>query len=154
MGKRGPAPQPKAHAIAKGVYRPSRHEDEIADSGLQFLTSTPAPIGHLNEIGLRVWNEICESALTTRGWIAKIDLPLLEAYCYNVQMMYEFREIPKIEETKQGRALSPEYRIFRDSEKMIKEIGVQFGIGPSSRTRIKLEKPEDVDEFTKFQFED
>lgn len=154
MGRRGPVNQPKAHAIAKGVFRADRHEDEIGVGGLQFLTDRPEPVSDLDEIGMSVWKKVCDQALITRGWIAETDLPLLESYCYNVQKMYELREVPWIEETKQGRRVSAEYQIYRDCEKMAKAVGDVFGLNPSARTRIKLEKPEDVDEFAKFQFED
>lgn len=154
MGKRGPTPQPKALAVAKGVYQPVRHEDQIGADGLEFITSIPEPISEFNEIGARIWHGVCSRALNIKGWIAYTDLPLLESYCFNVQKMYELREVPWVEETEQGRRVSAEYQIYRDSEKMAKAVGDLFGLNPSARTRIKLEKPEDVDEFAKFQFQD
>ena len=142
------APQPKALAVAKGLYRPSRHEDQIADTGLEFLTSIPEPISELDEAGLRIWNGVCTAALKSEGWIAYTDLPLLDSYCYNCQTYYRMRKADHIAEQKQGRLTTAEYKIMRESEKVMISLAARFGLDPSSRTRIKLKSPDEIDEFT------
>ena len=151
-GKRvgsGPKPQPKAVAKAKGLYRPSRHDNVITDSmKLTFVEDEfPLPPEDLNEVECKYWTAAIGEAAKVSGWIGHVDLFMFKRWCVNCALLDELdeecRSAPKIEINAAGnRVQNPVFKMRETTEKTFIKLCSEFGFSPSSRTSIKLEQKE------------
>lgn len=146
MGKRGIKPQPKAIAVQKGLYRPSRHDDPIGDSEkLPFVHNTlPAPPDELDDFGKKTWNDILADAQKLYGYISFIDLKQFKEYCRTyslVELLYAGGDVITAD--------AQTWRRYESATKRLDRLAASFGFTPGDRTRIKLEQKETktVDEF-------
>lgn len=149
MGNRGPKPQPKAIAVSKGLYRPSRHEDQIADAGVKMdwvYKTLPSAPEYLDDYAKEVWKQQLSEAQKVFGYIGFIDLRLFAEYCYVAAEMETLKNesVERIYTDDNGvRRLNPMYLELNKLRKDFLRLSQEFGFSPSSRTRIKLENPQE-----------
>lgn len=138
--------QPIEIAKAKGTLRPSRYpsaEESIIIP--ECFDGIPRPPESLGETGKEVWTELLKQLLPIPGLVAPVDLRLLEQYCWHIQKMQEF----DLNITVNGNFINyngktipnPALSEYRQSEKAVRDIGVLFGLNPSSRSTIRIIKP-------------
>ncbi len=141
---------PKAIAIEKGVYRPYRYEDKVADSGaLAFVygDEIPIPPKKMPRVAKKKWIEKLMHAKQLYGYISFLDLDILEEYCYCYAEVVDFRT-QKISPT------DPLFKIFDEKRKYLVFLAREFGWTPSSRKNVELvqaldeKKTDDYSEFT------
>ena len=159
MGLRGPITQPAAIAKEKGLYRPSRHEDDISNKAVNsevFVTEDKkiSPPKHLDKAAKAIWRYQMKYAATLPGYISLLDIPLFTQYC----VLYG--EITYFNENKPGRIttnfsgtpmINPEFTLYLKCLAEFRAICREFGFTPSARVKLPLvEVEEGVDEFAEF----
>ena len=140
---------PKAIAKQKGYYRPSRHEDQIADiNGLDWLEQDhiPQAPADLTEEAKRLWNYQLTQAANLEGYISAIDLLLFKEYCFLYGEMREIEElIPNRLIIEKGvRRIHPLYTEMQKLRKDFITMGNLFGFSPVSRAKLKLSKVQEI----------
>ena len=154
MGKRGPTPQPKAIAEQKGLYRPSRHEDQIAEiNSLRWVyNELPMPPDDLGPVASEVWTSILADAQKIKGYISTIDLRLFKEYCYLYgEMEFLKGETDGVRTYKDDNGVVRVNPLYTELNKIRKDfirLSQEFGFSPSARTRIKLasEREEEIED--------
>ena len=139
MGKRGPAKQPAALAVAKGETRPSRVNLEAPTPP----PTRPSPPEYLDVDALGVWHRLAPS-LEARGILTVWDTDAFGAYCTAV--VHHRRAV--LEVNKAGVMLGrgttrhkhPALQVVRDQAALIITLGGRFGLTPSDRSGIRLEE--------------
>ena len=136
MGKRGPAPKPRALKLLQGTFRPDR------DAGMPDpapITATPKPPANLTTIAKREWRRVC-GQLIELGVLTELDLAALEGYCSAYGRAVEAdRGLKKHGLTMlspQGYIARPEVAISRTAWAEARRFAQEFGITPASRTRV------------------
>lgn len=116
----------------------------------------PSCPNHLTGVAKQEWNRVTKE-LAKLGLITNIDRAALAAYCtaYQdyVRAENELKKGGQVIFTEKGGAYQNPWVGIKNSaiEKMIK-IGVEFGLTPSSRVRLQVEKPNEEDEMAGFLF--
>ena len=151
-------PNPKKPTAIKkkeGTYRKDRDGSTDKELGLSFLKTIPEPPKHLGKIAAIRWIEIVSEVSKVGGYVAKIDLAVLERYC----MLWEhWRELAKeIQENgsvreahKEGSEREftrPQWKMWMDASKELGRIEREFGFTPGARSSLRLvqnaQKPDD-----------
>jgi P27 family predicted phage terminase small subunit len=145
-----PTPKPTALKKLQGTYRPDRAaRDEMQPSQLDTLPAAP---DELNARGQQAWYTAA-TELQQLGMLHAVDLPLLQAYCREVQRMHEADYYVRTQGTvlKGKNKVGSEYYlknpwlgIYNDALAQANRLAQQFGFTPSARTRISApakEKP-------------
>jgi phage terminase small subunit len=128
----GPAPTPKALLKLRGSWRAELNPDEPKAE----ICIPPMP-RYLKGEARKEWERVTPLLLKT-GCIANVDLANLEAYCVVYSKAKDIGKHPD------KYRVSDYDRIYRLQMKLAAE----FGLSPSSRTRIKVEpKAEEADPF-------
>ena len=153
---RGPKPRPAAEKKKRGTYQPYRDKDEVAlsvqdeqidieaiQSDSRFLQTIPDPPELLKGNGIKEWNRVLRLALDVQGWILVSDLSALENHCFIYQMLFETKQALKNEGylNKKGR-INAHFMAYRDLQNQYYRTCAQFGLTPSDRVKVKLERPE------------
>lgn len=121
----------------------------------EIPSEIPDPPQHLNKKAKEEWGRITPD-LERYGLLTKIDGSALGAYCdYYAQWAEASAKIKKdgmIIQTAFGPQINPWLRISNKAIEGMKKILVEFGMTPSSRSRVKSapkseEKPEGADYF-------
>ena len=111
---------------------------------------------HLPDAAKTEWRRITKE-LHALGLLSRIDRAALVAYC---QAWADYIEADK-EITEQGSVIisekggmyqNPWVGIKNSALNRIVKISAEFGMTPSSRSRVKTDKPDDEDEFAKMLF--
>ncbi len=116
----------------------------------------PSCPNHLTGVARQEWNRVTKELAKLR-LIANIDRAALAAYCtaYKdyVRAENKLKTQGEVIITDKGGAYQNPWVGIKNSaiEKMIK-IGVEFGLTPSSRVRLQVEKPTEEDEMAGFLF--
>jgi P27 family predicted phage terminase small subunit len=88
------------------------------------------------------------------GILTKIDHAMFEAYCQTYADWIKYTELAQktpLVKTPSGRIrISPYMELADRALKNLRAIATEFGLTPSSRSRIKAEPPENEDELEKF----
>lgn len=150
---RGAKPKPTDQKKAAGTLRKSR---TFADE-LKFdpLSATPAAPEFLGEYGRIEWDRVVPQ-LQARGILTETDLSVLTAYCLEMQSYYEDRNLiksGKVEkflecENQGGGTYYTVHPAVASGNKHLTaalKIATEFGLTPSSRTRISVGKAKDED---------
>jgi P27 family predicted phage terminase small subunit len=141
---RGRKPQPTGLKILKGTRDDRVNHDEPAPP-----PGMPEPPDHLDKLGRQEWARICE-LLASMGIGSKADAPALMLYCTSYSKWLRARgDIAKHGLTvlsKHGLRANPAVNIELTTARLMKDLLVEFGLTPSSRSRIKTtsEKPRDA----------
>ena len=136
---RGPKPKPTAMKRAQG--NPGRRP--LPENEPEPTTGIPEPPPHLSGYALDEWNH--QSAeLDRMGVLTRIDGAALAAYCTSygrwVEAELKLQEQGDVIEDKKGNPTkrNPWLIVAHQAhDKMIK-VAAEFGLTPSSRTRIKV----------------
>ena len=143
---RGPKPQPTQLKRLRGNPGKRRLNDQ--EPTPEPLTTLPAPPRYLSARAKAFWRAQTKELLPL-GLLARLDLPLLAAFCAAAGQAAEASHQLK------GPTLDPKKRthwLFIQSMawKGLKSFGPELGIGAASRSRLKVTKPEKKDPFEAF----
>ncbi|MGO9059009.1 MAG: P27 family phage terminase small subunit [Candidatus Binataceae bacterium] len=143
---RGPKPIPTQLKRLRGNPGKRRLNDQ--EPVAQPLTAVPSPPRYLNGRARAFWRASTKELLPL-GLLARLDLPVLAAFCAAAGQAAEASH--RLKDAK----LTPKERVhwlFIQSMawKGMKSFGPELGIGASSRSRLKVAKPEKVDPFEEF----
>lgn len=144
MGLRGPAAGSKEEHLQKGNFRPSRHDDPIADTkALDFVYGDiiPTPPDGFPDIAKQLWTTQLLLANAVYGFISFLDLVLFGEYCLCYAEVIKMREedTPKTTTSQSGVIrIHPLYKILQEKEKLLIVLSREFGFSPGSRTRVNL----------------
>ena len=144
-GRSGGKAKPRAAKELAGTFRKDRHN--LNEPTLPVYEKAPGPPTHLTGDARKAWHRVAE-ILTTMGVLTEADLQALEAYCVVVARWQDAEAQLKqygVMLTKGGSLFpSPYLRIAEDCLKQMRAWMNEFGITPSSRSRVKVEKKEPV----------
>lgn len=134
MGKRGPRPLPTALKKARGTHQKCRAPaQEMAPA--PGLPPCPA---YLDRIAREFWEELVPQ-LSELGVLTKIDGKTLEGLCTNYSAAVKFQKLadrkPMVD-TLWGPKVNPAVGEARKSWALLKQFAAEFGLSPSSRTRV------------------
>ena len=140
-GRSGGKAKPKALKELAGTFRKDRHNPN--EPTLPVYEKAPGPPVHVTGDARKAWIRVAK-VLTTMGILTEADLHALEAYCV-VYARWEDAEAQLkqygVMLTKGGSLFpSPYLRIAEDSLKQLRAWMNEFGITPSSRSRVRVEK--------------
>lgn len=134
MAKPGPKPKPTALKLARGTRRDRVNEREpVAPPG------RPEAPGFLDAVAVAEWERIVPQ-LEAIGVLSTVDGAALALYCQSFSRMVAAEE--KIlggnltSATARGVGVSPYVRIARDAAAFCAKMLVEFGLTPSSRSRV------------------
>ncbi len=149
--KPGPRTQPASILKQKGTYRPDRHKDEPAAKGLPFIENIPTPPDKLSEEGSKEWLRILSSTVRVSNYIALNDLSAFEQHCTNYELLRQ-----AIDELKENGNIikgkvSPYFKVYNELLKNYNRSCQEFGLTPSSRTKIKIEPIKEHDPWDDFK---
>ena len=134
MAGHGPAPTPTSLLKLRGSWRANLNPDEPKAD----ICIPPCP-KHLRGLAKDEWERITP-ILLKRGCISDSDLALLEIYCYYKAKMADVIRHPKKYKVSEITSISTS----------LKNVAAEFGLSPSSRTRIKV-KTDEVKEEDPFE---
>ncbi len=139
---RGRKPQPTAKLKASGQYREDRHDRRDEP---KVNPSFPDCPGYLSRVAKQEWKRIC-AELTAAGILTNLDRTILAMYCESYWHFYRAKtDLAKrgmVIKTKKGYPIqNPYLAIYNKAWDQMKTACAELGLTPSSRTRIKVEKP-------------
>lgn len=142
-GKSGRKAKPKALKELAGTFRADQHNPN--EPTLPVLRKAPRCPSHLKGETRKTWQRVGR-LLANMGVLTAADLDALEAYCV-VFARWQNAEVNLVTYgvmlTKDGIFFpSPYLRIAEDCLKQMRAWMNEFGITPSSRSRVKVEKRE------------
>ena len=127
--------------VLKGTIEKSRVlENEFTPEAVDSLT----PRYLVDSYQLEEW-DIITKQLSSSGLLAEIDISLIEAYCVEAakyRTAIEKLELEgMIKSGKMGDYINPWHMIAERSFDRMYKIGVMFGLSPSARAKIPVNKP-------------
>jgi P27 family predicted phage terminase small subunit len=144
MGARGPARMPTATLKARDSWRAKDRVDYDADHLL--CERAPSPPKHLSADAKACWKDVIKPLMAMKV-IGPGDLKTLERYCVHWSRWRRANDLIEengmFEEDENGRMVESSYSTaaYRADTALLK-IEQQFGLTPSSRSRVPL-KPAD-----------
>lgn len=143
---RGRKARPVELHLASGTYRSDRH----APISRKPAAELPAPPAFLNATARRVWRALVPE-LAELGVLAKIDADALAVYCQARAdfswAVYRLRRDGRIVPTGTGSTKAhPAIGIQKAAADVIRNFGSEFGLTPSSRTRLRIGAAKDPDD--------
>ena len=148
MAKRGRKPKPRALKIVQGIpgHRPLP-EDELE---IGVPDALPEPPAHLNVEACREWVRT-GMLLLKSGLLTELDMGALAVYCVAYSRWADAEERirdhgPIVEAPGTGYpSQSPYVQIANKAMEQMMKIHAEFGMTPSSRTRVKPAKSSEND---------
>jgi len=144
MAKPGPRPQPTSKKIVKG--NPGRRPLPKNEPKPRISENIPSAPGHLSKVGKKEWRRVTKE-LHPIGLITKIDITALAAYCSAYATWVECQE--KIQKTgllikapSGYPIINPLLSISNKAVIQMKSFLIEFGMTPSSRSRVEGIKAE------------
>jgi P27 family predicted phage terminase small subunit len=138
VGERGPTPLPTAIRVLRGETKKSR---------LNLNAPTPAgkPVmpRDMTPAAQKVWRRVIR-ALGATGVLTAVDTDILRAYCEAVdRYTYAAQTLattgPMIRGARRGELVkNPLHQIVRDNAVLMRALGRELGLTPSSREGIRL----------------
>jgi len=140
MGTRGPAPLPTHLKLVKGVRKDRINNKEPKVKPVETKLTPPT---WLSTDAKKIWKRTVKQ-LEDMGILFEADLDLIAAYANAVDVYKQATmEINQhgilIEGRRDGQVKNPAVQIQKDAAEIIRKIGSEFGLSPSSRSRIKVE---------------
>ncbi len=145
MGRRGPPPQPTALKLAAG--NPGHRPLNQSEPKPEAVTPTCPP--HLSRAAKAEWKRIVPE-LEKLGLLTRIDRAALAAYCGSwarwVQAEKKLDKGNLVVIAPNGyETPSAWFTISRTAADQMRKFLVEFGLTPSSRSRLSVEKPKAAD---------
>ncbi len=150
MGQRGPAQKPAQVLKLTGQFRKDRHSDDVKPDNRR-----PRMPRTMSEESKRVWRYLVPRLLKL-GVLTEIDGNALERYC---RLWGEWRKLQAIIDEKghvysrkdrNGEVVAirtlPQVKVRDEISKDLLSLERQFGLTPSARTSIRLERDEKNDD--------
>lgn len=153
MGKRGPAPKPTNLKVLQG--NPGKRQLNENEPQFKKASEVPKPPAFLSTYAKKEWKRIAPF-LYNNGLLTEADISSLAAYCQAYHRWLEAEKLIRTygytTETDKGNIIQrPEVGIANKAMDSMLKYGKEFGLTPSSRTSLHIEKTEKVeDPFMKF----
>lgn len=158
MGVKGSGRRPLPSAVKNLRGNPGKRPVNKREPKPEM--GTPAMPPGLCAFAKQIWNEKVKE-IEAMGALAKIDGDQLGAYCtamahaaaaeQDIQengLTYEEAQFDKRgKHVGDRRRNNPAVQLWNDATKIAKSLAAEFGMTPSSRSRLKIEKPAEVDPF-------
>lgn len=159
---KGRKAKPTALKLLSGTAQPCRTNKQ--DMKSEKLQKAPPPPKWFSAIAKKIYKDTTRQLLASKV-LTPSDLQMLVAYCQEyanyLEIMEKFQpdkegnlkeERIVSTETKRGtfKQVNPLLKIAQSSLEKAKSIGVEFGLTPSSRSRVSPVKEQDEDDFVKF----
>jgi P27 family predicted phage terminase small subunit len=133
--------KPKPTAIKKLAGNPGKRKlNELEPK--PGPTKAPMPRGVLPKHGQKLWRSLAPK-LIKLGVLSEVDLPAFEMMCLHYALarmaMEEVEEIGLTIEEEGKTKKNPAMQAFRENAAAYKQLLVEFGLTPSSRSRIVAE---------------
>lgn len=152
MGRRGPAPKPSALKQLEG--NPGKRTTNTKEP--RPATKIPACPKHLSAEAHKEWRRVSKQLADLR-LLTEVDRAALAAYCQAWARWVEAeKEMAKedfrmITITEKGYpVLSPWFSVADKALKQMKAFLAEFGMTPSSRSRVQVEPEGEVDEYEEY----
>jgi len=150
MGARGPKTQPTKLAELRG--NPGKRKLNQNEPHFEQENTIPGPPDFLDTQAKKEWKRIAPE-LHLLGLLAKVDYNTLAAYCHNYSIWIQAtRKIKAYASDNDGklsyigpkgnRLPIPEIAIANDAMKLMKDFASEFGMTPSSRTKVSVNSRE------------
>lgn len=147
--------RPKPTAIKDLAGNPGKRPLNNQEPKPGKLTRTPPVPGHIRGVARQEWRRMAKT-LNQLGLLTEIDLPALEMYCQMygrwVEAEERVRDMGMIVKTNNGNPIqNPYLAVANRAAKDMKSMLVEFGMTPSSRSRVQVDTgPDEVDEYEQF----
>jgi P27 family predicted phage terminase small subunit len=145
MGHRGPPPEPTRLKLLKG--NPGKRA--LNDAEPQPPAKAPPCPPELSDLAKKEWRRISRLLLEL-GLLTEIDRAALAGYCDAyatwIKSGEELQRTPLVIIYKGLPMQSPYVAIHNAAGKQMLQYLQQFGLSPSSRSRVRVDKPEAADE--------
>jgi P27 family predicted phage terminase small subunit len=143
MGSRGPRPLPTALKLMRGTLRQTKAARREPQP--DRLPDCPPPPRYLNRVAREEWRRVAP-VLHQWGGLRDGDQTKLATYC---QAVARWREAERVIDeqgmtfrTESGYVVQrPEVSISRAQATLVRQLGSDFGLDPSSRSRITAPEP-------------
>ena len=147
MAKPGPKPRPTADKILRG--NPGKRKLPDNEPQPEKTAKPPPAPRYLCKVGKKEWRWISKE-LHKMGLLTKIDLVSLGAYCVQyaiwVDACKNVIERGSIAKTKNGNIIqNPYLSVLNRAQVEMRKWLIEFGMTPSSRSRVTVEKPKEAD---------
>jgi P27 family predicted phage terminase small subunit len=148
---RGRRPKQTAVKILEG--NPGKRRLNAAEMQPEPGVPDPPEVLNLDPVALDEWNRIAPQ-LAALGVLTRLDAVALSAYCMRFARMIESQKLIDrygmlLLEGKKIRR-NPAIRFWNDALRELLRWGVEFGLTPASRSRIRIEKPQEEDALDQF----
>ena len=139
MAKTGPAPIPTHLKLVRGTAR----KDRINKNEPTPKKVIPKCPTWLNADAKKIWKRTAEQ-LKDMGVLFESDQDLLAAYAIAVDNYIKATRLVDtegllVEGRRDGQVTNPAVRVQRDAAQLMRQLAAEFGLTPSSRTRISSE---------------
>jgi len=146
--------KPKPTAQKKLAGNPGKRALNQDEPRLPEFDKAPAPPPYLSVPAKKEWKRVAPLLLAARV-LTSGDITALEAYCIQYGVMVEAqKDIKKrgmmIKQTKGMMLVNPMFEVQQKVLTQMRQFMVEFGLTPSSRSRIHVPPAEKVDEFGAF----
>ena len=133
--------KPKPTELKKLAGNPGRRP--LNENEAKIREGKPRCPSHLNDHAKRVWRRVAP-LLYEAGLLTLIDQDVLAAYCIEVGRSIEAEEILRetsnvIRNTNNNLVVNPWVRIGDRAREAYTRLAVEFGMSPSSRSRVTVE---------------
>lgn len=155
MGKRGPAPAPTPIRILHGETKASRLNPN-PPRPRRSPTGYPAMPDDLSDEAKRVWRRV-RFAIGETGVVTLADVDILRAYCEAAaRLRYASVQLeatgPMIRGARRGELVkNPLHQIVRDNAALVRNLGRELGLTPSSREALHAGGEDDADALTRWE---
>jgi len=145
---------PKPTALKKLAGNPGKRK--LNESEPKFALEIPRPPRHLDRVAKMEWRRVSKE-LYEAGLLTRVDRAALAAYCQAwstwVESVKQLREEGQVLISDKGYVYQHPLVAIRDKAvEQMRRFMVEFGMTPSSRSRVKAEKVEEVDELERLLF--
>lgn len=148
----GPRPKPTALKIAAG--NPGKRR--LNDREPRYAVSKPSAPAHLDKIAKAEWRRI-SAILLSQGVISQADRAALAAYCVAYSRWAHAEENVRkygtvLKGSNGGMFQSPYLPVANRAMEQMVRLASEFGLTPASRTKIKAEPTDAVEDLTEMLF--
>ena len=159
---KGRKPKPTQLKVLSGTDQPCRINPNEAKS--KPVDKVPSAPKWLSSLGKKIYKDTTRQLMASKV-LTPVDLQMLITYCQEyanyieIMMMFQPDKNGNVQQerviltkTKQGtmHQVNPLIKIAQASLDKAKSIGVEYGLTPSSRSRVNQVKEDEQDEFTRF----